>query len=260
MICPVCKQTLHEETSRFVCEKGHAYDKAKSGYVNLLIGSSPKSHGDDEAMVLARLRFLGQGHYDPLKDRLIEILRSLEIKSIADLGCGEGSYTNKIRQALNCETIGIDLSKSALKQASKADPKVRYVLANITKTPLADHSVDAVLSVFSPYDLKEAQRISSQYLVLVRPLPKHLLELKAVLYENVLDNPQPETNFPMTTCVLKETVVIPMALDQSSLNDLLAMTPYAHTSPKSGIDRLKALTQLTVTAQFEIAVFRFLHE
>jgi len=260
LICPLCKTKLLEEPKRFCCMQGHAYDKAKSGYVNLLIGSSAKSHGDEEAMVSARTRFLSAGHYDPLKSRLIEILKELNIASLADLGCGEGTYTNAIQNALKIPVFGLDLSKSALITASKANKHVKYALANITKAPLADHSVEAVLSVFSPIDLKEVQRISASFLILVRPLPKHLHELKAVLYEKVLDNPDPDTALTQTRCILKEELVFSMALDHSALSDLLAMTPYAHTSPQSGLDKVKGLKQLTVSAQFQVAVFQFLHD
>jgi 23S rRNA (guanine745-N1)-methyltransferase len=259
LICPLCKTKLLEEPKRFCCMQGHAYDKAKSGYVNLLIGSSMKSHGDDEAMVNSRTRFLSQGHYDPLKNELIRILKDLEVSSLADLGCGEGTYTNAIHHALQIPVFGIDLSKSALKIASKGDHGVKYALSNITKAPLADQSVEAVLSVFSPYDLKECARIASWYLILVRPLPKHLNELKSVLYEKVIDNPIPDTVLTQTVCILNQDVIFPMALDQAALSDLLDMTPYAHTSPVNGLNKVKALSKLTVTAQFQVSVFRFLH-
>ncbi len=260
MICPLCKTKLLEEPKCFCCMQGHAYDKAKSGYVNLLIGSSSKSHGDDEAMIHARHRFLTQGHYDPLRDALIKIIKELKITTLADLGCGEGYYTNAIHQATHSTVIGIDLSKSALKLASKADPKVVYALANITKAPLADHSVQAVLSVFSPIDLTEARRIASEVLILVRPLPKHLTELKAVLYDQVIDNPMPDTLLPQLRCILSEELIFTMSLDQASVSDLLAMTPYAHTSPLQGIEKVKALKALAVSAQFQVDVFQFLHD
>lgn len=260
LICPLCKTKLLEEPKRFCCMQGHAYDKAKSGYVNLLIGSSSKSHGDDEAMILSRHRFLTQGHYDPLRDALIKITQELKITSLADLGCGEGYYTNAIHQATKSTVIGIDLSKSALKLASKADPQVDYALANITKAPLADHSVQAVLSVFSPIELQETRRIASDLLILVRPLPKHLIELKAVLYDTVIDNPMPDTLLPQTRCILNEELLFTMNLDQAALSDLLAMTPYTHTSPSKGIEKVKALKSLVVSAQFQVAVFQFLHD
>ncbi len=259
LICPVCKTKLLEEPKRFCCMQGHAYDKAKSGYVNLLIGSSTKSHGDEEAMVLARHRFLAAGHYQPLQNTLIQILRDLNLKSLVDLGCGEGTYTNALYQALTIETIGIDLSKSALKLASKNNPQVHYVLANITKAPIENQGTDAVLSVFSPFELEEARRIAQRYLIVVRPLPRHLIQLKEVLYTQIVENPQPVTILPQTSCILEKEIIFEMKLDHTALMDLLNMTPYQHTSPQSSLTKVNAYSFLTVSAQFHVSVFQLLH-
>jgi len=240
--------------------QGHAYDKAKSGYVNLLVGSSTKSHGDDEDMVNSRTRFLRQGYYKPLENRLIELIKELKITSLVDLGCGEGTYTNAIQEALNIPVIGIDLSKTALKSASKSNKKVIYVLANITKSPLADQETDAVLSVFSPIDLNEVERIGKRFLIFVRPCPDHLIELKQELYEHVLKNPQPETNLSQMKCIVEEELKFIMNFDHDSINDLLNMTPYVHTSRKEDVLRVKSLTGLMVSAQFHISIYSILHE
>lgn len=239
--------------------QGHAYDKSKSGYVNLILGSSSKTHGDEDAMVLARTRFLKAGYYDPLKIRLIEIISELKMTSLVDLGCGEGTYTNAIQANLKIPIIGIDLSKTALKQASKAHSHVQYVLANITHVPLEDESVEAVLSIFSPIDLNECRRISKRYLILVRPCPFHLIELKEILYDHVFENPQPDINLTQSRCILEEELNFRMTLDQNALNDLLEMTPYNHTSPLIGLQRVKNCPTLSVSAQFHLSVFEFLH-
>ena len=35
LMCPVCRQALHLAEQSWRCEKGHHYDVAKQGYVNL---------------------------------------------------------------------------------------------------------------------------------------------------------------------------------------------------------------------------------
>ena len=64
-ICPVCNSVLTELESMFKCENNHCFDKAKQGYVNLLMSqqSSNKRHGDDKLMVKSRRDFLGNGYY-----------------------------------------------------------------------------------------------------------------------------------------------------------------------------------------------------
>ena len=44
--------------------------------------------------------------------------------------------------------------------------------------------------------------------------------------------------------------------DQASIQALFGMTPYAWKTPKAGVERLKELEQLTVTADFRVHVFR----
>jgi len=258
LICPLCKTKLLEEPKRFCCLQGHAYDKAKSGYVNLMIGSSSKAHGDEEAMILSRNRFLSGGYYEPLRLELCESLKSFHLSSLVDLGCGEGYYTNQLEMILKIPVLGIDLSKSALKIAAKANPKVDYVLANITKTPIADHSCDAVLSIFSPFEVKEVQRIGQRYFIVVRPGPKHLYELKEMLYDHVVENPLPEVNYPGATCIQEKELNFRLDLKHEALSDLLMMTPYAHTSPQSGLQKVRQLDHLTVSAAFHISIFQFL--
>ena len=38
--CPLCGAPLKEEANRWICPKGHSYDKARSGYVNLLLAGA----------------------------------------------------------------------------------------------------------------------------------------------------------------------------------------------------------------------------
>ena len=47
-----------------------------------------------------------------------------------------------------------------------------------------------------------------------------------------------------------------MTLGREALLDLFGMTPYAWKTPREGVERLKALEELTVTAAFRIHVFR----
>ena len=44
--------------------------------------------------------------------------------------------------------------------------------------------------------------------------------------------------------------------DASAIQDLLGMTPYAWKTGRAGLDRLRAVDRLDVTAAFRIHVFR----
>lgn len=204
-------------------------------------------------MVLARRRFLSAGHYAPLKETLLSELANLSVQTVVDLGCGEGDYTQAMADA-GYTVIGIDLSKTAIKRAAKGS-SVTYVIANLTQTPLADHSADVAVSIFSPFDVQEVQRISRRWFMVVRPLPNHLIELKRQLYAQVRLNPMPSETLDHLRLHHRTSLEFQMELGQPDLSDLLAMTPYVHTSPVEGIQRVTACPHLRVTAAFALDVF-----
>ena len=75
-----------------VCARGHAFDIARSGYVNLLQPQERRSlnPGDSEEAVAARRRFLDRGHAEPLLNA-IRVVAGAPAR-ILDAGCGEGYY------------------------------------------------------------------------------------------------------------------------------------------------------------------------
>lgn len=91
-LCPVCGGILTQTETAYQCQNGHCYDKARGGYVNLLMSQRKKEkrHGDDKAMVLARTRFLEAGHYQPLLDTLLPMIRhyAKDPCVFLDVGCG----------------------------------------------------------------------------------------------------------------------------------------------------------------------------
>ena len=60
LLCTVrnCRRPLHREGQRVVCQRGHSFDYARSGYLNLLQPQDRKSKnpGDSAAAVAARRR------------------------------------------------------------------------------------------------------------------------------------------------------------------------------------------------------------
>ena len=73
-ICPNCGGVLERDVHVCRCGKGHCFDIAKEGYVNLIPPNRRHSSmpGDDRNMVDARTLFLNGGWYAPLRDRLCD--------------------------------------------------------------------------------------------------------------------------------------------------------------------------------------------
>ena len=150
LLCPVCKEILIKDINRYHCVNGHSFDIAKEGYLNLNLKSSVKT-GDEKEMISARKAFLEKGCYLFLRDRLNEIIDELHPESLIDLGCGEGYYTKSFNVK---DKIGIDLSKEALRLASRNDKSTQYVLKTIFDVPLADKSTDLIITIFDRYQRK----------------------------------------------------------------------------------------------------------
>ena len=196
--CPVCGGALERGEKACFCEKGHSFDLARQGYVNLLLhAGSGKRHGDDKRMVAARRDFLERGFYDPLS-RLISDLCCAYTGSdvlLLDAGCGEGKYTcdavNALRSAgKTVQGVGVDISREALIYASKRDKSLTLLVASSSALPLMDGCADVVMNIFSPLAREEFLRVLKPGGVLLRawPLEKHLWELKTLIYDEPYPN------------------------------------------------------------------------
>ena len=102
-VCPVCGGRLTDAGGAVRCPAGHSFDRAKEGYVNLLLVSRMHSKipGDSKEMVAARNRFLNGGGYAPFAAELARLCAELARKKggvlhILDAGCGEGYYDGAI--------------------------------------------------------------------------------------------------------------------------------------------------------------------
>jgi 23S rRNA (guanine745-N1)-methyltransferase len=257
-----------------VCAAGHAFDAASSGYVNLLDPGRARNAkaGDDREMVRARSAFLSRGFYSPVADAASELIATAPghtpplalPRVVADLGCGEGYYTNALASSCpSCAVLGFDASKHAADSAAKAARRaglrnVRYVAANIFRLPLADGCAGAALSLFAPVPFDEARRILAPggSLVVGAAGERHLYELKEAIYASVYEN-APRADVPdgfeaAGAHEVRYTVHLP---DADAVRSLFAMTPYSWRTPKDARARLDAIASLDVTVDVAFSVF-----
>ena len=265
--CPLCAQPLDRQDTRYLCPRGHSFDRAAAGYVHLLPANKlhSKDPGDDKAMAAARNRFLSGGYYDPLRDALTRLALAYapDRAQILDAGCGEGYYTagifNRLTAAGKKPTIaGIDLSKFALRWAAKRQREIEFAVASAYHLPVADRQADLFLNCFSPLALDEVRRVlkpGGTFLYVV-PAARHLWELKAVLYEHPYLNVEERTPYAgfryQEVQRVEKTIHLP---DQQTVQDLFRMTPYFWKTPGKGKAKLEQLTELDVQTQFDIHVF-----
>lgn len=266
--CPVCGGPLVREERAYRCAAGHSYDIAKEGYTYLLPPNRKHSAdpGDDKAMSAARREFLSRGHYAPLRQTLIEAVaaRTGETPVLLDAGCGEGYYTSGIRRSLAVmgrvpRMAGIDISKPILRLAAKQEPYVEFAVASCYHLPFPDEAADLLLDCFSPLAIDEFRRVLKPggYFLYVVPGPRHLWELKEVLYDQPYLNEEKETPYDGFAYETILPVDFTLHLEaQSDIQALFRMTPYFWKTPKSGAERLAALDALDCQASFRVHVFQ----
>lgn len=266
--CPVCGAPLERESGAYRCPNRHSYDIAREGYTYLLPPNQKHSAapGDDKEMSAARRAFLSKDYYRPLRDALcaLAVSHTSDTPSILDAGCGEGYYTAGIFQALRDagkepQMAGTDISKFILRAAAKRSPDIEFAVASSYHLPLADGAVELLLDCFSPLALEEFRRVLSPggTFLYVVPAADHLWQLKEVLYDHPYPNEEKETpyeGFAYEAIVpVDADITLPCGED---IQNLFRMTPYCWKTPKSGVERLAQLTELTVRTAFRIHVFR----
>lgn len=177
LLCSVrdCHLQLAREEHRVVCPRGHAFDIARSGYINLLQPQDrrSKSPGDSMEAVAARRRFLDHGHAEPLFKTIRDMAPQGD--TLLDAGCGDGYYLASLGRG-GC---GVDISTAAIDLAARRYPQYEWVVANADRfIPYADASFDLILSITGRMNPQEFRRVGRGYVIVAVAAPEDLMELR----------------------------------------------------------------------------------
>jgi 23S rRNA (guanine745-N1)-methyltransferase len=185
LLCPVrnCRQALVRDTKRLVCPRGHSFDVARSGYLNLLQPQERKSKdpGDTAEAVAARRRLHDRGVTAPLLDAIAEFADVTATDVVLDAGCGEGFYPGSLAARTGCKAHGVDISLPAVEAAVRRYPQCEWVVANADRfIPYEDHSFSLVMSVTARMNAPEFRRVirDDGRLLVAIPGPEDLIELR----------------------------------------------------------------------------------
>ena len=260
--CPICGASTEQVENSLFCvgARRHCFDFASAGYVNLAL--SRAAGGDDATLIASRISFLSGDFYRPIADKTLALLeRYAPGGTVLDAGCGEGYYSCHMARN-GARVIGLDLSKNGVKHAAKQAKKEAlpslFGVAGIFELPIADASLDAVVSLFAPVAEEEFLRVLKPggVLIVAGAGPRHLFSLKQVLYDTPYEN-DARADLPQKMSLLEsECLRFDMSLNARSLQDLFSMTPYFYRTSLEGKQRLAALEALEVNAEVEFAVYQ----
>lgn len=275
LTCPVCSETLIAYEKTVACANKHTFDRAKQGYVNLLLSNQKKTPqpGDNKEMVKSRLDFLQRNYYQPivsaLNNAILQKLTALNITSphIADLGCGVGYYLAKLRQDLltefpQAQYWGTDISKEAIQCANQLDKAISWLVCSTKNLPFRAESLDAILSVFAPLYNEEVQRVLSPNgrIFVVTPARNHLSELRQFLFDELKEIDE-EKLLQKTAgfFTLEESIPIQASIhltNNTDIENLLKMTPFYWRSSMLKKELLLSQEELTVSIDVTLWVFK----
>ena len=261
-ICPICSLPLAKEARSFRCGRGHSFDIARQGYVNLL----PVQHkhslnpGDTREQVLSRRAFLESGAYSPIVEAVKDAaLRHSGEGPVLDVGCGEGYYAVQVAEALGAELTGLDISKEAVRCAAAKYKGPNWVCGTAAHLPVADGSVGVLMSMFALTIPGEFARVLKDNGIYIQVLAAqdHLMGLKQIIYPEILlkdkDSVPELPGFELAESI---PVSFQFNAEGEQIGNLLSMTPHFWRISAEGAKRLKETATLTDRASCVVNVYR----
>jgi len=226
LLCPVrdCHLALVREGRRLLCARGHSFDVARRGYINLLQPQERKSKqpGDTVATVAGRRRLHDLGVTAPLLRAIAEILVASPRDTVLDAGCGDGFYLGTLARQTGFRAHGVDISIPAIDAAARRYPEGEWVVANADRfVPYADRSFTIVLSITARMNGSEFRRVlrDDGRLLVAIPAPDDLIELRGVGRDRVARTV--ETFAPHFTLAERRRTSTTAHLDAAAVHDVL---------------------------------------
>jgi 23S rRNA (guanine745-N1)-methyltransferase len=221
-----------ENGRRLFCPRGHSFDVARSGYINLLQPQDRRSKqpGDTPAAVAARRRLHDLGVTGPLFGGIAEMAQASPGDVVLDAGCGDGFYLDSLARRNGCAVHGVDISIPAVEAAARRYPpgesRCEWIVANADRfVPYADRSFSFILSITGRMNAAEFRRVlrDDGRLLVALSAPDDMIELRSRAGNPGRDRvPQTlETFAPQFTLIGRSRVTTAADLDAVGAQDVL---------------------------------------
>jgi len=206
------------------CTRGHSFDIARSGYINLLQPQDRRSKqpGDTEAAVRGRRRLHDLGVTAPFLNAMSEILDLRAEDTVLDAGCGEGFYLGEFAKQIGFNAHGVDISIPAVDAAARRYPGCEWIVANADRfVPYADRTFSSVMSITARMNAGEFRRVlrDDGRLLIAVPSPEDLIELRGQGRDRAARTI--ETFAPNFAVIAQRRVSTTAGLDAAAVQDLL---------------------------------------
>ena len=207
-----------------VCPRGHSFDIARRGYVNLLQPQDRRSKqpGDATDAIAARRRLHDRGVTNPSLTAIAELIAPSLSDAVLDVGCGDGFYLGNLARQFGFDPHGIDISIPAIRAAAGRYPECEWIVANADRfIPCSDRSFSVVMSITARMNPLEFRRILCDHglLLVAIPGPDDLIELRRVGRDRVARTV--ETFAHGFRLLTKRRTTTMAHLDSAAINDLL---------------------------------------
>src|SRR5665213_1274422 len=226
LLCPVhgCHLALTREAKRVACARGHSFDIARSGYINLLQPQERRSKnpGDTADAVAARRRLHDRGLTEPLLSGIAGMIHAVPSDVVLDAGCGDGFYLGSLARQAGFDAHGVDISIPAVDAAAKRYPECEWIVTNADRfVPYADRSFSIVLSITGRMNAGEFRRVlrDDGRLLVALAAPDDLIELRGVGRDRV--DRTVETFAKDFTLIDRRRVTTLVDLDSAEVGDVL---------------------------------------
>lgn len=226
LLCPVrdCRLALAHEEKRFVCARGHSFDRSRRGYVNLLQPQDKRSKqpGDSAEAVAGRLRLHDLGVTRPLLDGIAALAAAAKDDVVLDAGCGDGFYLGTLARETGFDAHGVDISTPAIDAAARRFPQCEWIVANADRfIPYADRSFTLLLSITARMNAGEFRRVlrDDGRLLVAIPAPDDLIELRGAGRDRTARTI--ETFSPYFRLTAQSRVTTRADLEAAAVRDLL---------------------------------------
>ena len=168
--CPLCGQALSFSNGSLICGNRHCYDISKKGYVNFLTSSKKTPY--QKVLFENRAAVFRAGCYRAVLDELEAILTRYAPPGavVLDVGCGEGYYASALQQN-GRRVLGLDNVKEAIGLASRGQPDVGWMVADLSHIPLRSGCVDVLLNFLTPANYGEFLRLLAPDGIVVKAVP-----------------------------------------------------------------------------------------